>query len=561
MKLFVSAILALVINPCTSFVVGPTTFSSHIQRSSVIVQRKQHYNLQRSDTKLNVALDAATDADVALDVKTIGKVVFLLPFDANAVKSKFGSRSPYGSPSIMEAAEQLKRKAKWFSDGTVDAEIILVPENEDDFSSIRRRVSDADALIAFNLNRRTDLAFLQDLFESRRSEGKGDSCHFALDCADSPSPMCGPYDPSSPTVASELLPWTNDASGKRMEEQMIGLFDRWTSDDFTVALMLFFNQFSGSSVDWVKHSIDATWEKGPVQNAKEFYNMITKCGDCVQKCVQDEKCKECLDALTAVDTRDQVASYRTIVSYESELLKEFSFCILQKNNIFGCDAKIPELPQVTPMKTFRGKPLTAEVARCILVGHLDDEKALDGSERTDISWKVAAGANVAYDQFPSQNQIFYETANGRDMWYDPVFRVETIDGRDVWCKRHYRVRDGPVPGTFRFSVLDNGITSNEFWTLVDVADDLSHIIFHYAGAAGAVGQRYLGGLLCTAAGSLPSESDREPIYEKLRSVGIDPWELFVVDNREDSPGAIDAGPPPLDFFRKDVLQKKNEMKK
>lgn len=23
----------------------------------------------------------------------------------------------------------------------------------------------------------------------------------------------------------------------------------------------------------------------------------------------------------------------------------------------------------------------------------------------DVSWKVAAGANVAYDQFPSQNQV------------------------------------------------------------------------------------------------------------------------------------------------------------
>jgi len=41
---------------------------------------------------------------------------------------------------------------------------------------------------------------------------------------------------------------------------------------------------------------------------------------------------------------------------------------------------------------------------------------------------------VAYDQFPSQNQIFYESVNGRDMWYDPVFRVETVDGRNVWAK-------------------------------------------------------------------------------------------------------------------------------
>lgn len=30
-----------------------------------------------------------------------------------------------------------------------------------------------------------------------------------------------------------------------------------------------------------------------------------------------------------------------------------------------------------------------------------------------------------------------------------------------------------MPGTFRFSVLDNGVVSNEYWRIIDVADDLS----------------------------------------------------------------------------------------
>lgn len=58
----------------------------------------------------------------------------------------------------------------------------------------------------------------------------------------------------------------------------------------------------------------------------------------------------------------------------------------------------------------------------------------------------------------------------------------------IMKQRHYRVRNGQVPGTFRFSVLDNGVTSDEFWTIVGAADDLSWVVFHYAGAAGAVGQ-------------------------------------------------------------------------
>lgn len=83
-----------------------------------------------------------------------------------------------------------------------------------------------------------------------------------------------------------------------------------------------------------------------------------------------------------------------------------------------------------------------------------------------------------------------------------------------------------VPGTFRFSVLDNGITSDEFWTIVAVADDLTWIVFHYAGAAGAVGMRYLGGLLCTANGSLPDENKLPEVWKALQSAGIQPCEYF-----------------------------------
>jgi len=284
--------------------------------------------------------------------------------------------------------------------------------------------------------------------------------------------------------------------------------------------------------------------------------MVSKCGDCVIDCLKDETCKECLTILGDLDTRDQVASYRTIVSFESDLLREFSYCILQKNNVFGCDATVPTLPRVVPLERWRGASVTSDVARGILIGHLDDEMAIEGGRRTNVSWKVACGANVAYDQFPSQNQLFYPNANGKGMWYDPVFRVETIDGRNVWCKRHYKVRFGKIPGTFQFSVLDNGVTSQEFWTLVDCAEDLSWLVFHYAGAASAVGQKYLGGLLCTPDGSLPPESEREVIWKAFRRCGIEPWELYTVDNDEESAGALAAGEPPLDYFRKTVRESK-----
>jgi hypothetical protein len=323
-------------------------------------------------------------------VAKIGTVAILLPSNnADSRKTKYGSKSPVGQPTLLEAASHLQKKIFWFSFGGVTTDVIKIGDADP------KALEEVDALIAFGLSSDTDMDFAREIFETRRQRGasqKFRQCQIGLDCASPLTATVGPYDEESIYLGSSI-PWTQEASGSRLLEQLRGLFERWTTDDFGVALMLFFNQFSGKKVEWVKHSIDASWEKGPVQNAKEFYNMISKCGDCIAKCVADENCRACLGALTALDTRDQVASYRTIVSYESELLKDFSYCILQKNNVFECSADLPTMPKVKPIKYWRGKDLTQIAARSILVGHLNDETAPVGGLKLDISWKVACGAN------------------------------------------------------------------------------------------------------------------------------------------------------------------------
>jgi hypothetical protein len=64
--------------------------------------------------------------------------------------------------------------------------------------------------------------------------------------------------------------------------------------------------------------------------------------------------------------------------------------------------------------------------------------------------------------------------------------------------------------------------------------------------------------LCTPDGTLPSESSREEIWKAFQKVGIEPWELFTVNNDPNAVGILSAGPPPLDFYRKDVLAAKAE---
>jgi hypothetical protein len=84
---------------------------------------------------------------------------------------------------------------------------------------------------------------------------------------------------------------------------------------------------------------------------------------------------------------------------------------------------------------------------------------------------------------------------------------------------HYRVLLGDLPGSFRLSTEDNGISLREFWRSVDCAEDLSWAVVHYAGAARSVGQSYTGSLLLSRDGNVPPKAPKERIrkaFEKAR---------------------------------------------
>ncbi|KXZ54082.1 hypothetical protein GPECTOR_5g188 [Gonium pectorale] len=150
------------------------------------------------------------------------------------------------------------------------------------------------------------------------------------------------------------------------------------------------------------------------------------------------------------------------------------------------------------------------------------------------------GKNPAYDYFPCQHQLFYRGKGSGQIWYEPVFKAITLDGREVWRRRVYRVRRGKVPGTFHFSVLDNGVTSNEFWRVLDCDDELEFCLFYYSGAASTAGLSYSGAVLGTSDGRMPGPQHTERLNAALRRAGIQPWELSYVDNS-------DCGGAPLDI--------------
>ncbi|KAH0683263.1 hypothetical protein KY290_021851 [Solanum tuberosum] len=316
-------------------------------------------------------------------------------------------------------------------------------------------------------------------------------------------------------IFSSLLPFSQSKKLDESVEITRTVFDAWerhNSDDIRFCLLVIINAYI-TPVSTLKNL-----------RAKGFSTlncMVTNCGSQILNCLLDPNCRKALQCLNNCSPVDQVCNYRCIASYESKYLEEFSLCVLQRNNCLELDAKIPEKPYVTPMAEFRGEKLSTEIAEDLFVGWL---------RTLEWSWRVVAGQNPAYDQFPCQYQLFYRGKARGSFWYEPVFQVKTLEGDLVWRRRKYRVKRGKVTGTFHFSVLDNGVVSNEFWTIVDVSDDLSWGLFHYHGAARVAGQSYTGAVLVSPDGQYPAEKEKQRLISALDRCGIKEWELFNVDN-------------------------------
>lgn len=319
---------------------------------------------------------------------------------------------------------------------------------------------------------------------------------------------------SKGTLFNKLIRMSQPKHKSELEEVVRTISEAWdrhNSDDIRFSLLVIINAYIRPVS--VLNNLRA-------KGFSTLNCMIKNCAPQILNCLLDPNCRRALQCLNQCSPVDQVCNYRCIASYESPILEEFSLCVLQKNNCLGLDAKIPDKPYVSPMVRFHGDNLNHEIAEDLFIGWLGN---------LEWSWRVVAGQNPAYDQFPCQYQLFYRGKARGSFWYEPVFQVKTLDGNLVWRRRKYRVKRGKAPGTFFFSVLDNGVVSNEFWTIVDVADDFSWGLFHYHGAARVAGQSYTGAVLVSPDGSYPNEENQR-LSSAFDRCGIKEWELFSVDN-------------------------------
>lgn len=380
----------------------------------------------------------------------------------------------------------------------------------------------------------------------------------AFDCSESYGQIerFGEYNPRSPIesaliMVDKYITKKSDRAVQRLAYNIAtDMWGRRSSDDMVFMINVLVNTF----IKPIKsvQSVTNTESTGLTQ----LTCMTGNCGNEMINCFKDPTCRAALDCLNSCRGNDQVCQYRCITSHETPAFEKFAQCIIQKHNCMGNSAAIPMVPNPEPMMLFRGKPLTADIADEIFIGHLKDKPAeqdLESGLRVDLgvisdqeySWKVVCGQNPAYDYFSCQHQIFYKDKKGK-MWYDPVFKVTTFAGQDVWRRRHYRVRRASKPGQFHFSVLDNGVVSAEYWRILACADDLSWTVFYYSGAASAAGTNYRGALLCTKDGRWPDFTPevKQKVREALERGGIKLWELYEVSNADCS-ATCAAGKAPL----------------
>ncbi|KAK9077686.1 hypothetical protein SSX86_006023 [Deinandra increscens subsp. villosa] len=431
-----------------------------------------------------------------------------------------GALSPLKSASWLDVMSHTAERLKWIDD---EYEMLVYTDNitksDPNVQNLQKVLSTANILLIVSVTKPESVEWIQRYSQNIPN----------IVCFDSSPALVNKLGGSLVPVEKQSGIFTKfNKKTKETKELAQTISEAWVrhnSDDIRFCLLIIVNAYI-KPVPVLKNL--------RAQGFSTLNCMVKNCGRQVLNCLLDPNCRKALQCLNQCSPVDQVCNYQCIASYESPILEEFSLCVLQKHNCLDLDAKIPEKPYVPPMVNFRGEMLSHEMAEDLFVGWLGD---------LDWSWRVVAGQNPAYDQFPCQYQLFYRGKARGSFWYEPVFQVKTLDGKLVWRRRKYRVKRGKVAGTFHFSVLDNGVVSNEYWTIVDVSEDFSWGLFHYTGAARVAGQSYTGAVLVSPNGEYPNEKEKERLVSALDRCCIKEWELFDVDNCscEDPPLGLPEG--------------------
>jgi len=445
------------------------------------------------------------------------------PLSSSSSLGDIGVRHVGGYATWGDVMVQMKRRLAWTEDG-FDMDVLdadrLTPE------ALSERAEQADIFFFIGLGKNITANEVVAKYTQVIPTGVCLSCHHHM-----PEVSRIDYQPASVFAPSWTQGKKHHATGEKGGEEGINipflppwamanqlgrtlntvedLFGRGNHLDLYYAMLVLINEVQSVDLVGAKSKLDG----------QGLFCLLRNCRRPLFKCLGNPTCKKCVDELDKVGLRDQVRAYKIIRSYQSPEFERLSLCINEKHNCLRNDASRPELPDIAPMKMFRGEPLTKEAAEEILLG--------SRRKNNDSSWMLVCGQNPAYDEFPCQYQVFYRGRAKNSLWYNPVFKVNTLDGNEVWRRSDYKVRHvKDTPGKMIFTFCDNGVTSQEYWHIVDASDDLSWAVLYYSGAAKTAGQAYLGAMLATPDGKWPDRDQIPRITEALERAGI-PWHEMV----------------------------------
>lgn len=223
------------------------------------------------------------------------------------------------------------------------------------------------------------------------------------------------------------------------------------------------------------------------------------------KCGPDKDCRSVLACTVGCGKKmNQTCIFQCTSDFEDQTYDDLLYCMFNKNDCMGTkkgfDAygECRSLDVVGPMTTYRGAPLTIDVARNIM---------LRGKQRGD--WIVAKGKSAAYDCFDCQYLFWVQNAD-KTMKYVADYKIHKSDGGVRWNIATYGAFEWPS-STGRYTMNASnygGLAHYEDWRLLgaDESEDPKWIAMYYCGSAPGVGEAYEGAFILTPDGNLPTDA-------------------------------------------------------
>jgi hypothetical protein len=230
--------------------------------------------------------------------------------------------------------------------------------------------------------------------------------------------------------------------------------------------------------------------------------IATKCGTQLAKCMANSMCRDAMACLAKCGLKNQSCAFQCTCDFETQVYDDLVFCMFNDNDCMGTKSGFDTWQKcrkdVKPLATYRGAPLTTEVARKLL------ER---GKDRGD--WLVTKGLSAAYDCFDCQMNYWLKNSDG-DMQYFADFKVHKSNGSTQYNQGNYQAREFPGE-VARYSLNasnDGGLRHEEDWRLIgaDESDDPQWATMYYCGAAAGVGMAYEGAMLMTPDGMMPKDA-------------------------------------------------------